>query len=139
MYIAHKFSPKASVDIDELCSDEHDSLLLGQWITFKKIDAYGNNITEQVTMTYDLGLRGRGKASLGNLPAVLVTSRGIASTDGVTPPDWEIDWETQKGTLYITSHLSNLSVDNVYDYIIRNDTLITRLHLNGKTSFWKRK
>jgi len=139
IYIAHKISPKVYQDVAELYSEEHDMVLLGQWITFKKFDAYGTDITEQATMTYDLSLRGRGKASLGDLPAVIATSRGIVSTNGFTPPEWELDWETKKGVLYVTNRIYHLSVDNVYDYYIRNDTLITRLHINGQTQFWKRK
>jgi hypothetical protein len=140
MYLAHKILPKVSVDIDELYSDEHDMLLLGQWITFKKTDGYGNNIDEQrITTTYDFGFRGRGTVSLDGLPAVIATSRGIASTSGIPPPNWEIDWETKKGILYVTNRPFNLSVLNVYDYYIRNDTLITKLHSNGNTELLKRK
>jgi len=139
MCYAHKISPKASVDIDELYSDKYDFLLLGQWITFRKNDPYGNNITEHATLTYDLGLRGRGTAAIGDLPAVIATSDGVLSTTGMAPPNWEIDWETQNGTLHVTNLVHNLSVDNVYDYYIKNDTLITKLHFNGNTVLWKRK
>jgi hypothetical protein len=140
MHIAHKISQKPSVDMDELFSDEHDPLLLGEWITFKCIDGFGNNINEQgATTTYDLYFRGRGICTLGNLPAVITTSRGIASTSGMPPPTWEIDWETKAGVLYVTNRPFHLSVLNTYDYYIRNDTLITRLHINGQTRFWKRK
>jgi hypothetical protein len=139
-YFAPKISPKASLDINELYSNEHDMLLLGQWISFKSMDAYGNNTnTQGITTTYDFGFRGRGTFTLGNLPPVIATSRGIASAGDIPPPNWEIDWETKKGVLYVTNRAYNLSVLNTYDYYIRNDTLITKLHANGKTTFLKRK
>jgi hypothetical protein len=139
MYIIHKVSPKSSVDIEKLYSDEHDMLLIGEWVLFKKFDPYGNNITDQITATRDFGLHGRGSAKLSDIPPMLATSRGIVSTTDMPPPQWDIDWDTKKGILTVTNRILKLSVDNVYDYYIKNDTLVAKLHFNGNTELWRRK
>jgi hypothetical protein len=103
-------------------------LLLGSWITFKKIDANGNDVTESVNMTYDFNPYGRGKNRIS--PTTL-------------PPhlsSWEINWQILNDRLSITVHHPMAGdVHLLEEYWISNDTLLIKNNGNGKLIYWKRR